>query len=115
MLYSKETQSRHWPHLSRIIYKTDPVVGVSFSTQKRSKFSFKPTKTHIQSERLTQLVIVMLYHLELLFFVNQKIMLFINFYAKKPSYIQRTPKTLKPPDAPHNHMNLLIFIIHVAY
>ena len=43
------------------VYKTDPVVGASFSAQKRSKFSFKPTKTHIQSVRLTQLVIVMLH------------------------------------------------------
>lgn len=115
MFYSKEVQPRHCPNLSKIIYKTDPVVGASFSAQKRSKFSFKPTKTHIQSERLTQLVIVMPYHLELLFFVNKKIMLFINFYAKKPSYIQSTTKTLKPPDALHNHMNLLIFIIHVVY
>lgn len=115
MFYSKEVQPRHWPNLSTIIYKTDPVVGISFSAKKSSKFSFKPTKTLIQSKRLTQLVIVMLYHLELLFFVSQKIMLFINFYAKKPSYIQRTPKTLKPPDVLNNHMNLLIFIIHVAY
>lgn len=72
MFYSKEVQPRHWPNLSTIIYKTDPVVGTSFSAKKSSKFSFKPTKTLIQSKRLTQLVIVMLYHLELLFFVSQK-------------------------------------------
>lgn len=114
MFYSKEIQPQHWPHLSTVIYKTDHIVGAFFSARKKTRFCFKSPKTHIQS-KLTRLVIVLLFHPEMLFFVKQQIVLFIIFLRKEALRRSMSFKNYKTCKIWHNNMNLLTFINDVVY